>query len=395
MAFTIHRRVQWLVSIVSLSVIVILCEGCASLDPVGYMKKQRNEIEALSLKTDSSTVIALIKKYEKGEFRAEAISAIGKIGTPFAFKMLDSLLLINNHRFQNKYHLPIGYTGNDTLKDMSLSTDCGYYDKQNKTYWKLAKTWGGGVWDLWICHSPDGDKWSPFYYVPSAFKGFYFSNFVSLLGQIPGMNRKKFSLKVQDGRLFITHAKKIAFFTAQKDTASFAICDILRDSDNDGITDALEINYGANLLNPDSDGDGVPDGKDRNPLTSKSESNDSTAVQQAVFDWLLLSTDTPGNQKGMPLYLVDLHMWIEHKDMSFTAYHQELQHSSGYIIPRKEWRSGSLNIVEFHIESMDQKEAVVFIGTMFEPLWGSGWKCHLNNKNGRWVVYESSGTWAS
>ena len=40
------------------------------------------------------------------------------------------------------------------------------------------------------------------------------------------------------------------------------------DDDNDGVSDAAEIAAGTNPLNPDTDGDGLPDGSDPRPLSS-------------------------------------------------------------------------------------------------------------------------------
>ena len=67
----------------------------------------------------------------------------------------------------------------------------------------------------------------------------------------------------------------------------FALDDIERDSDGDGWTDIEEGRIGTNPHAPDSDGDGVPDGRDVCPLwplpAATASDDNETILQRAVF----------------------------------------------------------------------------------------------------------------
>jgi hypothetical protein len=69
-------------------------------------------------------------------------------------------------------------------------------------------------------------------------------------------------------------------------TLDFRVVDIERDSDNDGWTDVEEQRLGLDPRNPDSDGDGVPDGKDVCPNyapTQADRDDESVAIIQKAF----------------------------------------------------------------------------------------------------------------
>ncbi len=58
------------------------------------------------------------------------------------------------------------------------------------------------------------------------------------------------------------------------------VCDTGSDTDNDGLSDAYEVQIGTDPNNPDTDGDGVGDGADANPLT----------INANILDFSLLHT---------------------------------------------------------------------------------------------------------
>lgn len=63
-----------------------------------------------------------------------------------------------------------------------------------------------------------------------------------------------------------------------------SLAELRKDSDRDGLPDLIETRLGLNPFNADTDGDGVPDGKDANPLaSSKQTSSPKAAILQAVF----------------------------------------------------------------------------------------------------------------
>ena len=59
---------------------------------------------------------------------------------------------------------------------------------------------------------------------------------------------------------------------------------IIKDSDNDGITDIVECRFLLNPYNTDTDGDGIPDGIDGNPRF-KSKKTETGMLYQLLLEW--------------------------------------------------------------------------------------------------------------
>ena len=65
-----------------------------------------------------------------------------------------------------------------------------------------------------------------------------------------------------------------------------AIADLYRDSDGDGITDLAEKELGMDPLRADSNGNGIPDGRDKNPLYKPHKLTEQEQIYQAVLEAL-------------------------------------------------------------------------------------------------------------
>ena len=68
-------------------------------------------------------------------------------------------------------------------------------------------------------------------------------------------------------------------------TLTFSLATLRKDSDGDGLTDALEKRLGTDPMKADTDGDGIPDGQDANPLAMPGKGDRATLLQ-AVFTGL-------------------------------------------------------------------------------------------------------------
>ncbi len=78
--------------------------------------------------------------------------------------------------------------------------------------------------------------------------------------------------------------------------------EIIKDSDNDGLTDIVENKMLLNPTNSDSDGDGINDGEDSNPRFP-SKKNDFTEIYETIFNQKF---DSEGNPeiKEIPILIV-------------------------------------------------------------------------------------------
>jgi hypothetical protein len=65
-----------------------------------------------------------------------------------------------------------------------------------------------------------------------------------------------------------------------------SLADLYRDTDGDGLTDRLERQIGTDPHNPDSNGNGIPDGQDKNPLARRHRVSDPEAIYQAAIEAL-------------------------------------------------------------------------------------------------------------
>jgi|GEM_PF-2797499 hypothetical protein len=292
-------------------------------------------------------------------------------------------------KYKEKYQLPIGYVKYDTLKDLYLKTECTFYEKETKTYWKAAKTWGDGEWDIWISYSPDGRKWAPFYFVPIHYEYLHGNNWLNPLTYIHNIllpfvqfnpSKNKISMSKYGNNICIKNRINILGITEKSKIVNIDIDSIFLDSDNDGLTNAMEADMNTDAFNADTDGDGVTDGVDMNPLTISYPESDSSSIRQGAFNWFL----SKYSDSCLPIYYIT----------DTSAIKQEYKNSYGYVLPRKEVYYGRMNIEKLKIDSINGNIAVVIFDVFVIPLdFGYGWKLYLVNDNGSWVVEKAQLIW--
>src|SRR5205823_564551 len=81
-----------------------------------------------------------------------------------------------------------------------------------------------------------------------------------------------------------------------------SIADLYRDEDHDGLPDRLERQIGTNPLKADTNGNGIPDGQDKNPLVPAHALSDEEGIYQAAVEGLCqLGRSQPKELLGSPL----------------------------------------------------------------------------------------------
>ena len=164
----------------------------------------------------------------------------------------------------------------------------------------------------------------------------------------------------------------------------FALDDIERDSDGDGWTDIEEGRIGTNPHAPDSDGDGIPDGRDVCPLwplpfATAPDDND-TILQRAVFAAFALTGS---------------------RQMLYVTPATPRVHVRGYggpiIFERPLPSRGSSGgvYVSWRIRDRGVADAVVEVTDWEGPLAAGGQDVFLKKVLGRWSVVAVKPTWIS
>ena len=155
----------------------------------------------------------------------------------------------------------------------------------------------------------------------------------------------------------------------------------MQDTDKDGLPDIVEARLFTDLEKSDSDGDGVVDGKDSNPLTPKSdETNDMTEIKQAVFSVMFATS----NSQNVILVV----------DRAGLG-KQEYYGLAGPVILSSQSIQGYVNLTSIDINYQSKDEATVTISDYVGSLSASGHDVKLKKIHGKWVVVSFEMTWIS
>ncbi|MDQ1256799.1 MAG: hypothetical protein QG656_1399 [Candidatus Hydrogenedentes bacterium] len=171
---------------------------------------------------------------------------------------------------------------------------------------------------------------------------------------------------------------------ADGQTNNFALSEVTKDVDNDGSPDLLERFLGTNPSSPDSDDDGVLDGKDSNPLTppNPAPNKNNAAIRQAAFTVAIAT-----HWERMPIYV-----WAR----DYNGLLDEPQEFHGYggpILWTTERVVRSPNVNGFDIEMKSLEEATVRMGVSYNMCSGQGDVYTVKKLHGRWVVTGICGMW--
>jgi hypothetical protein len=160
------------------------------------------------------------------------------------------------------------------------------------------------------------------------------------------------------------------------------LADITLDSDGDGLTEITERSLGTNAQAPDTDGDGVVDGKDGNPLTLQSATLDpeKAAIRQAAFTVYMAT-----HWSRRPVYY-----W--YRDI-FEEGPQEYHGYCGPVLLTDVRMEGQPNVNFSPVRITSPDEARISIGITKGETWGDGVEYRLQKQNGYWFVVEQTGVY--
>ncbi|MCC6145009.1 MAG: hypothetical protein IT368_14485 [Candidatus Hydrogenedentes bacterium] len=229
-------------------------------------------------------------------------------------------------------------------------------DNQGERWAAYCHTFDLGQPSIWLVRHLHGDIWSPPFFASS-----------------PKLDRNEnvsFSCVADGFRIIRQDGTEI----------QIALADIIRDSDGDGLTDVTEHSLGTDPQAPDTDDDGVVDGKDGNPLTRQSATldPDTAAIRQAAF-----TTYMATSWSRRPVYY-----WYR---AEFEDGHQEFHGYCGPVLLTEVRVEGQPNVNFSPIRLTSPDEARISIGVTKGETWGDGVHYRLCKQDGYWYVVEQTG----
>lgn len=187
------------------------------------------------------------------------------------------------------------------------------------------------------------------------------------------------------GAVLTGGAEVFSLKTTSGETVGFNMSEVTKDSDEDGAPDLLERYLGTDPTVADSDGDGIPDGKDTNPLTPpcKNFDADKRAIRQAVFTTLV----APESGWTRVYLYADERSGLREEPQEFHGY-------GGPILWTTKWVPKETIITVKFIRMVSTSEAKVevnFNSSLDERhIWGFGYRCTVKRLHGRWITTGST-----
>lgn len=144
-----------------------------------------------------------------------------------------------------------------------------------------------GGWGYWFALSYDNGKTWKKYYTGLAENCYYFfkrnSNIPLWKDSVTLQIESAIVRQVTD----VIHPTPATFETIQDSIAvQLDIRKIIKDSDNDGLTDIIENKMMLNPNSPDTDGDGITDGEDKNPRFKSTRTEKSIIYETLIENFL-------------------------------------------------------------------------------------------------------------
>lgn len=325
---------------------VLLATPDRKAHPYEGTRRKKQAIEALKAIGTAEAVDALLLYLESSNSdgyarhnKREALLALGQVGTREAVNALRSFdEWAEDQRAQpapfrfGYYDPPVAHFSTDPLApELTASGKAGL----RWAAFKMSDPLFRGDW--WVTSSADGQTWRSPVWVGMSTRP---SSAVRALLQQLAAGEKTLQQLEQDG-------------------------------DADGITDAVEQKLGTDASQADTDRDGIPDGRDGNPLTPRHRPDETTEIRQAVFAAVVGVSNSRTS-----LLVVD----------SGEFARQEYYGYSGPILKVPAMRPGCFNLTDLRVTRTSPTTAEVWYADYEGNLAASSGQVIVEKKHGRWVV---------
>ncbi len=284
-----------------------------------------------------------------------ALTALGKIGTEPSIEAIKKFETWSQKRYTNPLPFYMGFQEHaiDHFASSDVQPLAKTQDKDNKT-WAIVRLSKYSQSDIFLTSLIKDEQWSEPILID-----------LSEMPDMQNLQKTKWNFQVDGDTFKITYDDK---------TYESKISDELKDTDKDGLPDIVEARLQTKPGNPDSDGDGISDDKDSNPLTPKhKETNDAIEIRQAVFSVLFATTSS----RNM-INVVDRDEFAK----------QEYYGFSGPILRVSEHKQGMVNVTSIDIRYQSDDSATVSIRDYEASMAASSHEAKLKKINGKWVVVE-------
>jgi outer membrane protein assembly factor BamB len=181
------------------------------------------------------------------------------------------------------------------------------------TWWSAATSENLGGWNhLWFLQSRDGENWE---------KPAFALNLQPVVDRI-----ERSTLRCRSGTLVLELAG-VAWRPPRHPEQRVSqrlvirIADLYRDQDGDGLPDRLERELGTDPRRADTNGNGIPDGEDKNPVYRPHPLTDEEGIYQATLEALCQAGRLPRPEPGdwIPLDIKPYFLGSSRRPLRFPA----------------------------------------------------------------------------
>src|SRR5688572_22782854 len=306
---------------------------------IGRENPQVRAIETLE-RAGSPAAVAALREFlttprRDGKLRTRALVALGTVGSSEAIAALDAFTTWADARRTTPASFVFGwqpfavphFSSSDVQPTMTADTANG------RRFAIVQLPWPGWGAEYWVTSSQDRVTWDPLVFVGPSQQP------EVLLRQIASGERPLDSFRA--------------------------------DTDRDGLSDLMEARIGASPTTADSDGDGLPDGRDGNPLTPPHTPGDEAEIRQRMFEALIASNDS----RDIVRLVTGPRMPLQ----EFVGY-------AGWVVPATSTERGHVNLTEMTVRLTSPTTAEATVTDYEAELAASGHRATLEKKQGRWVI---------
>ena len=331
------------------------------ITPLAQNSPQMQAIKQLEAARSEEAINVLLECLTSNKIdsvlKQNALMALGRIGTKPAIEAITKFESWSRRRYSNPQPFYMGALPSPVVHIIGAQAIplAKTLDSENKA-WVLVPLSLYGQLDLFLTSQTSDDAWAePILLDISGFPELHMSS------KMQWTNKCELSVK--------DDVVKIEFINKSYEVK---ISDQMKDTDKDGLPDSVEARLSTDPKNPDSDADGILDGKDSNPLTPRhKEINDTTELRQAVFS---LTFATSNSQSIVRV--------IDRGEFA----KQEYYGYAGALIRVQKSIQGFVNLTSIDIRSQSEDSATVWINDYVGSLSARGQEVILKKINGKWVV---------